>query len=89
MKDTDKIKCFDILMDAAARLELGTAYKELAGVHMNVGTMGVTLTMLRDMPNGDTASAQHLLAWEEIALTKFDMLNMLIVEMYGEIMAHN
>lgn len=87
MEEKEKLRCFAILMKAAARIEIGPI-TELAGCHLNVGTMGVTLTMLRDMPDGSSASAQHILAWEEIALTNFDMLDELIGTMYGELMAH-
>lgn len=84
MKDDHKAKCFTALLDAACRLE------ELPGLqsaHLTFAPLGVKLTMFRVMPDGAMAHVEYLMAWEEIALTQFDLLDDLVTDVHAKLMA--
>lgn len=80
MLDTDKAKCFDALQSAAERLT-GEEFEFLKSSQLVFSTLGVTLVMFLELPDGSVAHAEYLMAWEEIHLTKFDLLDKLVTDM--------
>ncbi len=87
MRDADKVTTFNALMAAAHKLNEDERFAGLAGTHLTVTALGLKVVMIRHMPDGQMASAEYILAWDEIALTKFDILDRLIEEMYTKLMA--
>ncbi len=82
MQETDKAKCFTALLAAARRLD---AMHDIETSHLTVKPTGVKLVMIRVMPDGGHAHVDYLMAWEEIALTKFDLLDSLVTDMHAKL----
>lgn len=82
MNDEHKLKCFAALLDAAHRLE------ELPGLqsaHLTFTTLGVKVVLFRALPDGSLAHVEYTMAWEEIALTQFDLLDELVTDMHAKL----
>lgn len=83
MTEPDKAKCFTALLAAARRLD---ALHNIETSHLTITPMGAKVVMFRTMPDGSLAHVDYLMAWDEIVLTKFDLLDSLISDMHEKLL---
>ena len=83
MKDEHKAKCFTALLDAARQLE--ELSDTMQSANLTFTALGVKVVLFRAMPDGSLAHVDYLMAWEEIFLTKFNLLTELIIDMHSKL----